>query len=60
MNKTTATEVVGNFTPVPRIGYRIGVPREGLYKVLFNSDSEAYGGGNMGDGHAVQAEPVGC
>jgi 1,4-alpha-glucan branching enzyme len=52
--------VVGNFTPVPRTGYRIGVPRGGLYKVLFNSDSEAYGGGNMGNGHTVQAEPIGC
>ncbi|MBP1609265.1 MAG: glycogen branching enzyme [Acidobacteria bacterium] len=52
--------VVGNFTPMPREGYRIGIPREGLYKVLFNSDAEAYGGGNMGNGHAVQAEAIGC
>jgi 1,4-alpha-glucan branching enzyme len=52
--------VVGNFTPVPRRGYRIGVPRGGMYKVLFNSDSEAYGGSNMGNGHFVQAESIGC
>jgi 1,4-alpha-glucan branching enzyme len=52
--------VVGNFTPVPRTGYRIGVPRGGPYNVLFNSDAEAYGGGNMGNGHTVQAEPIGC
>jgi 1,4-alpha-glucan branching enzyme len=52
--------VVGNFTPVPRMGYRIGVPQGGVYRVLFNSDSEAYGGGNMGNGHRVQAEQINC
>jgi 1,4-alpha-glucan branching enzyme len=52
--------IVGNFTPVQRTGYRIGAPRAGLYRILFNSDSEAYGGGNIGSGHAVQAEPIGC
>ena len=33
-----------NFTPVPRDGYRIGVPLPGEYNELINSDSEAYGG----------------
>ncbi len=36
--------VVGNFTPVPRPGYRVGVPYGGPYRVIFNSDSTAYGG----------------
>ncbi len=38
-----------NFTPVPREGYRIGVPRPGTYQVLLNSDSEHYGGSNVGN-----------
>jgi 1,4-alpha-glucan branching enzyme len=50
--------VVGNFTPVPRTGYRIGVPKGGKYRVIFNSDSEAYGGSNMGNGFEVAADPI--
>jgi 1,4-alpha-glucan branching enzyme len=41
--------VVLNFTPVPRTGYRIGVPSSGPYHEIFNSDSSHYGGGNMGN-----------
>jgi 1,4-alpha-glucan branching enzyme len=40
--------VIFNFTPVPRENYRIGVPDAGHYQVIFNSDSEYYGGSNMG------------
>jgi 1,4-alpha-glucan branching enzyme len=40
--------VVLNFTPVPRQGYRIGVPEAGRYRVLLNSDSGHYGGSNTG------------
>ena len=31
--------VVANFTPVPREGYRVGVPAPGFYRELLNSDS---------------------
>jgi 1,4-alpha-glucan branching enzyme len=41
--------VVLNFTPVPRMKYRIGVPSGGSYQELFNSDSIYYGGSNMGN-----------
>ncbi|HLP80573.1 MAG TPA: 1,4-alpha-glucan branching protein GlgB [Nitrosomonas sp.] len=41
--------IVLNFTPVPRTGYRIGVPRGGAYHELFNSDSAYYGGSNLGN-----------
>jgi 1,4-alpha-glucan branching enzyme len=41
--------VVLNFTPVPRYNYRIGVPRGGPYREIFNSDSEYYGGSNVGN-----------
>jgi len=46
-----------NFTPVPRFGYRIGVPAAGDYHEIFNSDSEFYGGSNLGNG-ARAVEPV--
>jgi 1,4-alpha-glucan branching enzyme len=38
-----------NLTPVPREGYRIGVPGKGGYRERINSDSAYYGGGNMGN-----------
>ncbi len=43
--------VVCNFSPVPRKGYRTGVPVAGYWKEVLNTDSEYYGGsgvGNMG------------
>jgi 1,4-alpha-glucan branching enzyme len=52
---TEHTVVVVNFTPVPRFGYRIGVPRGGGYRELLNSDSEIYGGSNVGNGGWVEA-----
>ncbi len=42
--------VVVNFTPVVRTNYRIGVPRPGGYREVLNSDSEYYGGSNVGNG----------
>ncbi|MDP8990719.1 MAG: 1,4-alpha-glucan branching protein GlgB, partial [Acidobacteriota bacterium] len=47
-----------NFTPVPREDYRIGVPRVGLYRELFNTDSELFGGANLGNAGAVLAEAI--
>ncbi|MFO7759997.1 MAG: 1,4-alpha-glucan branching protein GlgB [Thermodesulfobacteriota bacterium] len=39
-----------NFTPIPRHNYQIGVPLAGNYYEIFNSDSEIYGGSNVGNG----------
>jgi 1,4-alpha-glucan branching enzyme len=50
------TVVCCNFTPVPRHGYRLGVPEGGLYDEVFNGDSAWYGGGNLGNGGAIAAE----
>jgi len=47
-----------NFTPVPRQGYRIGVPKAGLYRELFNTDSELFGGANVGNAGAVWADEI--
>ncbi|MDB5349966.1 MAG: alpha,4-glucan:alpha,4-glucan 6-glycosyltransferase [Planctomycetota bacterium] len=41
--------VVCNFTPVVRHGYRIGVPSGGFYREILNTDSDAYGGSNVGN-----------
>jgi 1,4-alpha-glucan branching enzyme len=49
--------VVANLTPVPRHGYRIGVPRPGRYREVLNSDSAHYGGSNLGNsGRMLLAE----
>jgi len=47
---------VFNFTPVPREGYRLGVPMGGHYQELLNSDAAIYGGSNRGNGGGVNAE----
>ena len=49
---------IANFTPVPREGYRIGVPAGGPYLELLNSDSDVYGGGNVGNGGVIFTEPI--
>ena len=38
-----------NFTPVVRYDYRVGVPKAGFWRELFNSDSVIYGGSNVGN-----------
>jgi 1,4-alpha-glucan branching enzyme len=45
-----------NFTPVPRSRYRIGLPYDGEYREIFNSDSTYYGGSNIGNGSGIRAE----
>jgi len=50
--------VVCNFTPVPRSGYRIGVPEGCYYKEILNSDSASYGGSNMGNAGGMYSETV--
>jgi len=49
--------VACNFTPVPRYDYRIGVPFDGYYRERINTDAAIYGGGNIGNGGGVAAEP---
>jgi 1,4-alpha-glucan branching enzyme len=47
-----------NFTPVPRHGYRIGVPLEGRWQEVLNSDGTVYGGSGAGNLGRVESEPV--
>jgi 1,4-alpha-glucan branching enzyme len=48
----------GNFTPVPRHGYRIGVPRRCRYFEVLNTDAPIYGGSGMGNMGVVACEDV--
>jgi 1,4-alpha-glucan branching enzyme len=50
--------VVCNFTPVVRSNYRVGVPQSGRYYEAFNSDSEYYGGSNVGNAGGLQTTGV--
>ena len=42
-----------NATPVPRMGYRLGIPEPGFYEEIMNSDSEIYGGSNVGSAGGI-------
>jgi 1,4-alpha-glucan branching enzyme len=55
-NPDDYTVIVTNFTPIPRLDYRIGVPDGGWYRELLNSDSARYSGTNMGNGGGALAE----
>ena len=48
--------VVCNFTPVPRHGYRVGVPTAGFYREVVNTDAGLYGGGNIGNAGGLATE----
>ena len=55
LNADDVVAVACNFTPVPRRGYRIGVPFAGRWREILNSDSALYGGSNVGNAGAVEA-----
>ncbi|MDR0439478.1 MAG: alpha amylase C-terminal domain-containing protein, partial [Candidatus Accumulibacter sp.] len=42
--------IVFNLTPVPRYGYRIGVPQGGCYREALNTDAAIYGGSGVDNG----------
>ena len=49
---------VFNFTPVVRNDYRLGAPSYGKWKEIFNTDSELYGGSNVGNFGEVWTEDI--
>jgi 1,4-alpha-glucan branching enzyme len=49
---------VCNFTPVPRYGYRLGVPDAGEYYELLNSDAKRYGGSGIENLQPMPSGPV--
>jgi len=50
--------VVGNFTPVPRENYGVGVPCNGYWQEILNSDAELYGGSGYGNFGGTESVPV--
>ena len=57
-NREDFVVVICNFTPVPRDGYRVGVPAAGFYIELLNSDAEIYGGSNLGNQGGLYSEEI--
>lgn len=51
--------VMSNFTPVPRYGYRFGVPEAGWYREIINTDAVIYGGSGIHNNELL-AQPVPC
>jgi 1,4-alpha-glucan branching enzyme len=49
---------VCNFTPVVRQNYRIGVPCDGYWKEILNSDAALYGGSGQGNLGGLTAVPL--
>ncbi|MGR9101008.1 MAG: alpha amylase C-terminal domain-containing protein, partial [Gammaproteobacteria bacterium] len=49
--------VVLNFTPIPRENYRVGVPEDGVYNEIINSDADQYHGSGVSNG-PLRSEPV--
>jgi 1,4-alpha-glucan branching enzyme len=49
-----------NFTPVPRMNYRIGVPEAGEYEIVLNSDSAPYGGSEFSMPASIHSEELRC
>ena len=47
-----------NFTPVPRHGYRVGVPRSGFWREILNSDAPIYGGSGVGNAGGMEADMI--
>jgi 1,4-alpha-glucan branching enzyme len=48
-----------NFSPVPRVDYRVGLPRPGRWTEVLNTDADTYGGSNVGNLGGVEAEEIG-
>jgi len=49
---------VFNFTPVPRHDYHVGVPRDGFWLEVLNSDAHEYAGSGMGNFGGQEAQHV--
>ena len=57
-NEEDTLVLVCNFTPVPRHGYRLGVPHAGEYYELLNSDADRYGGSGLENLQPMPSGPI--
>jgi len=51
--------IVANFSPMIRTDYRVGVPKQGYYKEILNTDSHNYGGSNFGNNGGLHSTDLG-
>lgn len=58
LNEDDTLLFISNFTPVPHHGYRLGVPKTGIYYELLNSDHERFGGSNIINTNEMPSGPV--
>ncbi|WP_064685530.1 1,4-alpha-glucan branching protein GlgB [Rhizobium bangladeshense] len=56
-DRSSSVLVLSNFTPVPRYGYRIGVPDDGVWIERITTDAQEYGGSGLVNG-ALSSESV--
>ncbi len=49
-----------NFTPIPRPGYRVGVPHQGYWRELLNSNASIYGGTDEGNFGGRMTDSIAC
>jgi 1,4-alpha-glucan branching enzyme len=52
--------VLCNFTPVPRLSYRTGLPQAGFWREILNSDALEHGGSGLGNLGGVFTENIPC
>ncbi len=57
-DETTPVVIACNFTPVPRRGYRVGVPYEGHWREVLNSNAVVYGGTDEGNFGGRLTDPI--
>lgn len=50
--------IVGHYTPVPKYGYTLGVPKPGFWKEVINSNAEYYGGDGLGNMGGLESEEI--
>ncbi len=60
LDKSQKILVIANMTPLPRYNYMVGVPDDGKWLEIMNSDAELYGGSGMGNFGGVDANPLPC
>ncbi|MEY2933910.1 MAG: hypothetical protein RL033_4659 [Pseudomonadota bacterium] len=58
-DRSDIVAAVFNFTPVPRHNFRIGVPVDGFWEEIVNTDARELGGSGQGNLGGLQAAPVG-
>ena len=57
-SEISRSSCVCNFSPVPRYGYRVGVPLRGRWREVLNTDAAFYGGTGVGNLGEVKAEAI--